>query len=160
MNNLAFGCSHTYGIGVQPHEAWPALLGATNCGVPGCSSDLIARIMPALLAEHTPAIVYVLWPDWSRFEYAEHGKITQSLATDANRIYFMDTATDEWLHENFNKQVNTVKQLCKDITLIDMTLYDLIPYMDHADRWPLSKLGHHYDHTWHQQVADIFNAKT
>jgi hypothetical protein len=72
----------------------------------------------------------------------------------------MDTATDEWLHENFNKQVNTVKQLCKDITLIDMTLYDLIPYMDHADRWPLSKLGHHYDHTWHQQVADIFNAKT
>jgi hypothetical protein len=40
-----------------------------------------------------------------------------------------------------------------------MALYDLIPYIDHADRWPLSKLGHHYSPVWHQWVADIFKQK-
>ena len=159
MTKLACGCSHTYGVGVEPEQAWPRLLGAINCGVPGVSSDYIARNMPLLLEKYKPTTVYVLWPDWTRFEYVEDGKVKQSVATDANRINFMDMATDEWLQDNFNKQVQTVKDLCKDITLIDMTLYDLIPFIDHADRWPLSKLGHHYNEEWHQWVADIFNAK-
>ena len=43
-----------------------------------------------------------------------------------------------------------------NIKLIDMTLYDLVPYIDHADVWPLSNLGHHYSPLWHSWVADIF----
>lgn len=160
MNKLAVGCSHTYGVGVDPQQAWPILLGAINCGVSGVSSDYIARNLPTLLEKYQPSIVYVLWPDWSRFEYIEHGEFKQSLATDSNRINFMATATDEWLQENFNKQVNTVKELCKGIQLVDMTLYDLIPYIDHADRWPLASDGSHFNHEWHQWVADIFNEKT
>lgn len=31
------------------------------------------------------------------FEYEQNEKIFQSLATDKNRIKFMDIATDEWL---------------------------------------------------------------
>jgi hypothetical protein len=78
------------------------------------------------------------------------------MATDSNRIYFMETATDEWLKNNFIKQMEIVKELCKDIKLIDITLYDLIPFIDHSDKWPLSKLGHHYNKQWHQWVANIF----
>lgn len=158
MNKLACGCSHTYGIGVQRDQAWPYLLGAQNCGVPGCSSDLITRTIPSLIEKYQPNVVYILWPDWTRFEYIENGKIQQSLPTDANRIKFMETATDEWLQDNFNQQVSLVKEYCKqsNVKLVDLTLYDLIPYIDHSDKWPLSKLGHHYSPEWHIWVADIF----
>lgn len=158
MSKLAFGCSHTYGIGVKSTEAWPALLGATNCGVPGCSADLIARIMPALLIKHLPTTVYILWPSWTRFEYLKNGEYIQSLPSDSDRIYFIETATDAWLLDNFFKQQTLIRNICRDINLIELTLDDLVPYMDHSDQWPLSKLGHHYAPEWHQQVAEIFNA--
>jgi len=157
---IALGCSHTYGIGVERNEAWPHLLGATNYGVPGCSSDLVARTLPAILQKETPKIVYILWPDWTRFEYFKNEEWVQSLPTDDDRILFMESHSEEWLHENFNKQVTIVRDLCKDITLNMMTLYDLIPHIDHADQWPLSKLGHHYAPKWHQWVADIFTNNT
>lgn len=155
-NKIALGCSHTWGAGVDADQTWPYLLGAKNFGVCGCSSNFVARTLPDLINEHQPTTVYVLWPDWSRFEYFKNGQWKQSLPTDDTRILFMRSHPEEWLHENFNKQVSLVRELCKDITLNMMTLYDLMPFIDHADKWPLSKLGHHYAPEWHQWVADIF----
>jgi hypothetical protein len=155
-NKIAVGCSHTWGVGVDADQTWPYLLGAKNFGVSGCSSDFVARTLPDLIKEYQPTTVYVLWPDWSRFEYFKNGQWRQSLPTDDTRILFMKSHPEEWLHENFNKQVSLVRELCKDISLNMMTLYDLIPFIDHADKWPLSKLGHHYAPEWHQWVADIF----
>ena len=114
--------------------------------------------MPALLIKHQPTTVYILWPSWTRFEYLKKGEYIQSLPSDKDRIYFIETATDTWLLDNFFKQQTLVRNICRDINLIELTLDDLIPYMDHADRWPLSKLGHHYAPEWHQRVAEIFNA--
>ena len=73
----------------------------------------------------------------------------------------MEMATDDWLQDNFTKQQNSMKTYCTEhnIKLVDITLYDLIPYIDHADCWPLSKLGHHYSPLWHDWVADIFRKK-
>jgi len=161
MIKIAFGCSHTYGTGVERIEAWPHLLGATNFGTPGCSSDFVARTIPIVVADSLPDVIYVLWPDWTRFEYTSNGIIMQSLPGDKNRIDFMEMATEEWLHNNFNKQVKTVREFCtsKNIKLVELTLDDLIQYIDHADRWPLSKLGHHYSPVWHTWVADIFRQK-
>ena len=158
---IAFGCSHTAGVGVLKVEAWPALLGAANYGKGGCSADYIARIFPDVINQTSPDIVYILWPDYSRFEYEDGDKFVQSLPTDSNRIYFMETATEEWLRDNFSKQVNYIIQLCetKNIKLVHMELYDLIPHIDHADKWPISKLGHHYAPVWHTWVADIFRKK-
>ena len=158
-NSAAFGCSHTWGVGVEDNETWAYHLNAMNFGVPGCSSDLVVRIAPAILDEYRPTTVYVLWPEWSRFEYVENGHYKQSSAMQDDRIRFMETHTDEWLKKNFQQQVNLMNQYCNDrnIQLVDMSLYDLIPYMDHADRWPLSKLGHHYAPSWHKQVADILH---
>jgi len=159
MSKLAFGCSHTEGIGVEPHEAWPALVEAINFGRGGCSADYILRVAPDIFESHDPSVVYILWPDWTRFEYInEAGKIDQSLPTDPNRINFMEFATNEWLQNNFNNHVAHMKEICLEnsIKLVDITLYDLIPYIDHADTWPLSKLGHHYSPVWHGWVADIF----
>jgi hypothetical protein len=160
-DTLAFGCSHTWGVGVDADQTWAYLLGAKNFGVPGVSSDFVARTAPALIEQHAPRILYVLWPDWSRFEYQYNNEYRQSLVTDANRIDFMTTATDDWLQKNFTNQQTSVKLLAAahNIKLVEMTLDDLIPYIDHADRWPLSKLGHHYSPVWHAWVADIFRKK-
>ena len=157
-NSVAFGCSHTWGVGVEANETWSYHIGAKNFGVVSCSADHILRIAPDIIKEHTPEIVYVLWPDWTRFEYVKNGIYYHSLSTDQTRIQFMKTHTEEWLLENFAEKIKEMSKLCQQhsIKLVDMTLYDLIPYMNHADTWPLSKLGHHYAPAWHTQVADIF----
>lgn len=161
MNILAFGCSHTYGTGVGRHEAWPALLNAENYGVEGCSTDYIVRTAPLIIQQCKPSKIYILWPDWTRFEYVENGEFKQSRPADKNRIHLMKEWTDEKLQNNFSTGVEKIKLMCNNqgITLVDMTLYDLIPIIDHADKWPLSKLGHHYSPVWHRWVADIFLAK-
>ena len=160
-NSIAFGCSHTWGIGVEATETWAFLLGAMNFGVPGVSSDFIARTAPDLIEKYQPQTVYILWPDWSRFEYFDNGQYKQSTPRSPDRIQFMSWATDEWLQNNFSSKQKEVRNFCNqsNTKLVDITLYDLIPYIDHADRWPLSKLGHHYSPVWHGWVADIFRTK-
>lgn len=156
--SAAFGCSHTQGVGVEKNEAWPYLLNAKNFGLAGCSADYIVRIAPDLISKNQIETVFVLWPDWSRFDYLDNNKYVTSLPTDVNRIHFMKQHTDDWLLNNFNLQVQKFNGWCNknNIKLVDLTLYDLIPYMDHADTWPLSKLGHHYSPKWHVRVAEIF----
>jgi hypothetical protein len=156
--SLAFGCSHTWGIGVECHESWPYLLSAKNYGVPGTSADHLIRTAQKIIPVENPNTIFVLWPDWRRFEYTENNQYHQSLPSDKNRIEFMQTHNENWCASNFANQVKKMHDLCLDqqIKLIDMTLYDLLPYMDHSDRWPLSKLGHHYAPEWHKQVADLF----
>lgn len=156
--SIAFGCSHTWGVGVESHEAWPYLLGAKNYGVGGASGDHVVRIASDIIPKERPEIVYCLWPDWSRFEYIKNGEFYQSLPTDPDRIEFMSTHDDDWCRQNFSKNLSALEQICteQNARLIDMTLYDLIPFIDHADQWPLSKLGHHYSPLWHEWVADLF----
>lgn len=158
---LALGCSHTYGWAVEAQDTWAYKLGAVNHGVFGVSSDYVARMLPELARLYGTKTLYVLWPDWSRFEYEKDGKYFQSMPMDSDRIYFMEMATDQWLQENFQRQVNQVRSYCaaNDIQLHDMTLYDLIPYIDHADRWPLASDGWHYSSVWHDWVADIFRKR-
>ena len=161
MSNIAVGCSHTYGDGVEHNEAWPSLIGAKNCGIRGASINYIVRILPKIIINEQPSIVYALWPSWSRFEYIDNGNYKQSLPSDRNRIMFMDAWSESRLKENFNSSVETIRNLCKNqkVLLIDMTLEDLVPYIGPDDHWPLSKLGHHYGPIWHQWVAEIFKKK-
>lgn len=155
---IAFGCSHTWGTGVEDKETWSYILGARNFGQGACSVDFISRHAPTIITELKPKVVYVLWPDWSRFEIIKNNTVYQSLPTDSDRIYYIETHNDNWCQENFKNKTNQIRQACKDknIQLFDITLYNLIPYIDHADRWPVSKLGHHYAPEWHQWVANIF----
>ncbi|CAB4138014.1 Radical_SAM domain containing protein [uncultured Caudovirales phage] len=160
-NKIAFGCSHTYGVGVEHNETWSYLLNAANFGQPAVSADFVVRNAPAVIEKYQPRTIYILWPDWTRFEYIQDSKYQQSLVTDRDRIKFMQSHPESWLLNNFQTQVKNMHDLCctLNIQLIDMTLEDLIPYIDQADRWPVSKLGHHYSPVWHQWVADIFRKK-
>lgn len=154
----AFGCSHTWGVGVEAEEAWPYLINCKNFGVGACSADYIVRTAPEIIVNNNIKVVFILWPDWTRFEIFQTGVYMTSLPTDDDRIFYMEKYNEKWLIENFNKKVNGFRQWCQEqnLRLVDLTLYDLIPYIDHADTWPISKLGHHYAPEWHIKVAKIF----
>ena len=94
---LAFGCSHTYGTGVEANETWPYYLNALNFGVPGCSSDLVVRTMPKLLDQYNPKVVFILWPDWTRFEIATGMSYIQSLPTEIEYLYCTNFLLKEML---------------------------------------------------------------
>ena len=91
--SVAMGCSHTWGVGVEADQAWPALLPALNLGVQGASADLVVRHVPWVIETYKPRRIFCLWPDWSRFEYTRDGEFHQSLATDMNRIDFLPQHT-------------------------------------------------------------------
>ncbi len=61
---VALGDSFTYGWGVAESEAWPALIGATNLGIPSAQSEQIAtaarRWLPVL---HPRVVVYGVCPN-------------------------------------------------------------------------------------------------
>lgn len=62
---LAFGDSVTHGTGAGPGEDWPTLLAAAtgwqmvNAGVPGDTAQAAQARLPALLAQHRPALVVI-----------------------------------------------------------------------------------------------------
>ena len=159
---LVLGDSHSFGISNEQEHIWPEQLAKRlnkqliNLGARGVSADYLARIAESAITEFKPDIIFILWPDWTRFEYEVNGEYFQSLGTDSDRIRWMEKATDEWLMENFEKQQDHIKYLCTGIPLVDITLYDLIPYIDHSDRWPLAANGSHFNQVWHQWVTEIF----
>jgi len=165
---LAFGDSHTAGAGNHRHEIWAEQLKEKigisqifNMGQGGCSSDYMVRIMPKCLDYFKPEHIFVLWADHGRFEHNKDGTWKQSLPTFPDRIYFMETATDQWLLDNFNEKVQLARNLCaeRNIKMFDMTLYDLMPVIDHADKWPIARNGTHFNQEWHSVVAEIFARK-
>jgi hypothetical protein len=67
--DAAFGCSLTYGIGVEHKESWPHLLGIFNSGAPGSSNDRIARLAIEYIDQHKPKNIFVLWTFPERREW-------------------------------------------------------------------------------------------
>jgi hypothetical protein len=75
---LCFGCSFTEGVGVD--EPWPVLLEKEfpthtiyNFGLPGASSDTIARLAANTIPYFNPEFVFILWPSAARFEVLTKG---------------------------------------------------------------------------------------
>ena len=160
-SSIALGCSHTYGVGVEPSQEWPNLLGATNLGKSGCSTDYCARTLEDYLKINTVETVYILYPNKDRFEYIKEGKVFQSCPTDPNRILFMETHDDIWCEQNYFNQRLTISELCcsHGALLVDLELTDLTVIIDNADRWPIGTDGAHFGPLWHRWVADLFLVK-
>jgi len=83
---LALGDSLTYGTGATPETSYPAFLAATtgwtvvNGGVPGDTAQQGCERMPALVAEHQPALILVFLGGNDILRRRSAGAITEGLA--------------------------------------------------------------------------------
>jgi len=155
MNKLAFGCSHTFGVGNNPEDAWPVLLGAINYGVPGSSTDLIARICEEKIQEHRANIVYAFWPNWTRFEF--NGE--QILPNTYPELY--RDRSDEWLKQNRENKIVEIETICarNNCLLVGLYMEDLFGIIDNCDRWPPASDNSHFGPAWHIWLADLFRIR-
>ena len=155
MNKLAFGCSHTFGIGVNPEDAWPAKLDAINYGVPGCSTDLIAHTCEEKIHDHEAEVVYAFWPDWTRFEF--NG--TQILPNSNPELY--KNRSDEWLKQNRENKIVEIETICarNNCLLVGLYMEDLFGILDHSDKWPAANDDSHFGAAWHIWLADLFRIR-
>lgn len=153
----AFGCSHTWGVSVNYNEAWPWLLNANNFGLAGGSTDFISRNLAQVIDNFSLKKIYILYPAHTRFEYIKDGKIYQSLPTDCNRYKFREQNSEDWLVNNHRKNKEYIKKVCleKQVELLDFEFEYFHQYIDYPDKWPLAKDNMHYNHQWHQWVAEI-----
>lgn len=84
---LALGCSHTQGMGIRPHQTWPAQLGKMlgekiwNLGVGGCSLDTCYRLLDYWIDELEPKFVVCAVPEQSRYEVFTHSHWMSVVAT-------------------------------------------------------------------------------
>lgn len=75
--SAAFGCSNTWGIGVEDTEEYPHLLKLWNGGNPKDSNDAITRRAIQYILEFKPKFICVLWTDLNRREWINESNNTQ-----------------------------------------------------------------------------------
>ena len=167
---VTFGDSVTWGTAMWQQDLWPELLKEKinipqmfNLAQRGCSSDFMVRIMPECLEYFKPDYVFVLWSAPSRFENNKDGVFYEVLASNSGSDW--ETLVKErgldWPEENYKNTVEKARRMYKElnIPLIELTQKDLIPVMDHADKWPRAVNGQHPGKVWHIAAADIFADK-
>lgn len=159
-NILVSGCSHTMGIGVPLEHTWSYQLAAImdnavvhNVAIGGASPDYVARSIVIALRCVQPDIIFVLWPDSSRFEYFDsHGPHNMlALDPDYPRIFLSDQ------HHAMNIERNRVL-----IRLAAGTIpfYHAPTDLGRSPDWmPCARDGLHNCHRWHRSVAENFYFK-
>lgn len=162
---LAMGCSHTLGDGNNFEDSWPEVLKnkinfkqIINLGQFGASTDYVVRILPDCLDYFKPEVVFIFWPDYVRFEILKDGEYHQIVPSDKDRIFYMESHSEEMLKEKYANNLKIAQDLCKqhDASLIGISWDDLIPVLDHADRWNRGADNMHFDKVWHAGVAETF----
>ena len=185
-NVVILGCSHTWGVGLEPHEVWAHhvsqhntdRLRYWNLGQPGASADQIVRILYG--TEHLifPEIVIVCWPLWSRRERLEKHAISLHSDNELLKIETGETDKQNFLKNVFHVEKFAEKNRCKTLhcfadqtyqehikglnVLEDYTIRNCWPYWDKFEqRVPynkpsIAKDGWHFGIEHHQQFAKLF----
>ena len=107
-NVVILGCSHTWGVGLEPHETWAHhvsqhrtdRLRYWNLGQPGAGADTIVRMLYSCEKVLFPKIIIVMWPQISRRERLE--EYPRNLQGTHKTLKFENSVTDI---NNFNKNV-------------------------------------------------------
>jgi len=68
-STAAFGCSSTYGMGVEYEQTFAYQLNAYNVGQPGSSNDRICRLAIEYINTYCPEKIYVFWTFDTRREW-------------------------------------------------------------------------------------------
>ena len=147
---LVFGCSYTFGIGLQEQQIYTKYLEKGfsdtfqfwNFGCPGASNDFITRLCWLTIPIFRPKLVIVQFTSLNRREYVEeNGNLRRVLPNnprvfiDTNRSYksLMDLQNIHWDNYCFEKNIAFLETLSEryDFALIYSKMKDY-PLVDKA----------------------------
>ena len=138
---VVFGCSFTFGIGINLEDTWGYLLSKEldyelfNLSVPGGSMDSMSRVALAWLDKIKPDLVILQQPELSRREYVNETYLVSAGVWNENwfknvRIFWDDK--DDELNYIKNKQIlksiypnfyEFIREI-EDSTRFDMTTFE------------------------------------
>lgn len=162
---LCFGCSHTEGVGLQ--NPWPTLLenyfpehDVYNLGIGGSSADTVSRLLVNSAKNLRPDKVFVLWPEFARFEQLTIGKTADIIM---HRGPWSDESEIMPLLEDFNSINNHLKNQCiasllsrlYNFSLYELKIADLIAEKKYP-MLPRARDSMHFGNEAHRDIADRF----
>lgn len=177
--SAAFGCSFTFGYGVNDNHTWPYILGIANCGQSGISNDRIVRLAISYCNTFKPKDIYVMWTfrqrrEWvnengSYFEFKNNKWVENKpghLTLDAKEAFSQDWAnpnnTHLWLQNevwdeyNYEKNNLLLHSFCNanNITLHEANVMTYQP-KDFRRARDLNHPGP----DWHINIAEFYNTQ-
>ena len=101
--DIALGCSLTEGIGLPIGGTWPSLVEESrdypmlNLGIQCGSTDTVARMLTNCMGLFDIQQVFILWPDFSRFEIYHEDHVEPVIPSTAStkHVWFMDKETSQ-----------------------------------------------------------------
>jgi len=175
INILTCGCSHTVGVGVNQHEAWPFVLkelvkkhtGKTvsihNLATSGASVDYVVRTVHKTIDILNPDFVCVFWPPVGRVEMPsnENDKaVTQSFLRDGN--FPKNFVNEYWLQDYlFRKNLVFMKSLTnahKSKFIANTVIESMVDDIE-EDYFPADSTardGLHPGPEWHKTGAEFY----
>ena len=157
----AFGCSITYGVGVEQTETWANILGLVNCSAPGSSNDKILRRAISYCNTYKPDVIYVCWTFRQRREWVDDaGEICrwQPYMTNVDnnefkwRLAHLELSNQHSDKYNAQKNKLMLNMYCstRNIKLVDFDVQNPVPH----DSMPLGSDNLHPGPEWHATIAE------
>ncbi len=175
INILTCGCSHTVGVGVNQHEAWPFVLrelvkkhtGKTvsihNLATSGASPDYVSRSVHKTIGILQPDFVCVFWPPITRLEipYNMNDKnLTQTFVK--NNDFPKSFVNEHWLQDyEYVKNLVLVNAVSatNNATFVSNTVIESIVENIEGDYFPADSTGRdgmHPGPEWHKTGAEFY----
>ena len=165
---LVCGSSSTFGTGLDDKQIWPYYLKQKFCkekitntklinlGVAGVPNDYIVRLLFRSINTIKPDLVVVLfsWLNWGEFIQDDGTIIHKKIVPNVSAGYENNT-----VRNNFIKNYNMVKLICKDTKLICFKVSDLKPIHNiikkKIGREDLARDGDHFGEIVHNEFATL-----
>lgn len=162
---VSFGCSATYGVGVDHNETWPDLIDNFNHGQPGSSNDRISRLTINYIIAHKPTHVNILWTFNSRREHImEDGTAKRYTpgwskweGTYWHKGYTL-ISNDTADYHNYLKNKLLVESVA-ELNGVKLKQLSIEDYDWNKMNYPLGSDGKHPGPEWHEMIANEFNKK-
>lgn len=159
-NVVILGCSHTWGVGLEPHETWAHKVSQHNTNrlryfnlaQPGYSPEGVVRMLYRTEKSIFPKIIIICWPEISRREWYDNGNmpVPLNLLGHDEKLRYQTGKTDihvflrsVFFAEKFAEQQRAKIIHCFADTYIDLKEHD--PQLTVLEDYTLRNCWPHWD---------------
>ncbi len=161
--DAGFGCSATWGEGVEIGQDWCNLLNLYNGGQPGSSNDRICRLAIEYINQYSPNRIYVLWTLKERREFIDENnqplRFNPTHKPNQNKFWHKSMVmlgNEKFDNYNYIKNKTMLEAYCgwKGVELYQLDM-EKFPF----HKYPLGSDGMHPGKDWHINIAkEFYNA--